>query len=80
MTQISTTYSSNPTTGAGRITARVTTGEHKGKRQTVTYDHGARDPHLNAARALANRLGLGEPTYVGTTSRGGIYRTEEVTA
>lgn len=64
--QISTRY--HTLNGAGRITAVVKTGEHKGRRKTVSYDHGARDPHAVAAQALCTTLGLDPAplTYVGT--------------
>jgi hypothetical protein len=87
--QITTRYHGPVGLTGSRITATVTavTGtagrrlgdvpnEHAGRRVTVPYDYAARDPHLIAAEALADKLGLAVPVYVGTHNAGNIYRSE----
>lgn len=72
--QVVTSYSSHPRTGAGRVTAVVTDGEHKRRQVTVAYDHaaGRSGSHEWAVEALCLRLGVvGKPTYIAMNNAGG---------
>ena len=62
---ITTRYASHPTTGAGRILATAA-----GHRFSFPYDHAARDPHADAARRAASRLGC-EPAVTETSRPAG---------
>jgi hypothetical protein len=77
MTQITTRYHSDPNSGRGKITARVSHGMERGRRLTVGFDHAAKDPHRVAADALASKLGLGSTAYVGTLPLGNVYDVNE---
>ena len=64
---IVTRYDSHPVTGAGRILATAA-----GHRFSFPYNHAARDPHADAARRVASRLGC-EPAVTETSRPAGAH-------
>lgn len=66
---IRTRYYGPTVTRGSKIVAK-----HDGKQLTMSYDHGARDPHLNVAQALADKIyGAASLVTREITQRGYVY-------